>query len=253
MGLFNFYHRVKIASGDEHEKYPNMVGRSGGQVVIGGTQEGDELRLQGVVSANDYTAIEPDGTVRFAGTATVWEDLRVPVTSTKLSGSKDPDFAKAYDNAGGTSQGVFTYFFDKATEEEVYFSAQLPHTYKEGSDIIAHVHWFPVANGVSGRTVSWGLEYLWTNMGSTSGNTVIVYANDTIQEDAVLAADKHYLTNFAALSGTGKTISSMLLCRIFRDATGAGLTDDYDNDVGLLEIDFHYEIDTTGSRGVLEK
>ena len=90
-------------------------------------------------------------------------------------------------------------------------------------------------------------------MGDASSNTVIVYANDTIQEDAVLLADKHYLTNFAALSGTGKTISSMLLCRIFRDATGAGLTDDYDNDVGLLEIDFHYEIDTAGSREVLVK
>ena len=232
-------------------KYAILRGRLGGQHLIGG--EGtDVLRLSGIAGAN-YVEIEPDGTVKFVGDATVWDDLRVPAILTKLGGSKNPDLAKAYDDAGGTSQGVFTYFFDKATEEELYFAAQLPHGYKEGSDIVAHVHWFPVANGVSGRTVSWGLEYLWTNMADVSGNTVIVYANDTIQEDAVLLADKHYLTNFAALSGTGKTISSMLLCRIFRDATGAGLTDDYDNDVGLLEIDFHYEIDTAGSREVLAK
>jgi len=232
-------------------KYAILRGRLGGQHLIGG--EGtDTLRLSGIAGDN-YTEIEPDGTVKFVGEATVWDDLRVPVTSTKLQGSKDPDFAVAYDNAGGTSQGVFTYFFDKATEEEVYFSAQLPHGYKEGTDIIAHVHWYPVANGVSGRTVSWGLEYLWTNTGGVNGNTVIVYANDTTSEDAVLLANKHYLTNFAALSGTGKEISSMLLCRIFRDATGAGLTDNYDNDVGLIEIDFHYEIDTAGSREVLVK
>ena len=232
-------------------KYAILRGRLGGQHLIGG--EGtDALRLSGIDGAN-YTEVEPDGTVKFVGDATVWDDLRVPVTSTKLQGSKDPHFAVAYDNAGGTSQGVFTYFFDKTTEEEVYFSAQIPHRYKEGTDIIAHVHWYPVASGVSGRTVSWGLEYLWTNVGGVNGNTVIVYANDTTSEDAVLLADKHYMTNFAALSGTGKEISSMLLCRIFRDATGAGLTDDYDNDAGLLEIDFHYEIDTVGSREVLTK
>jgi hypothetical protein len=40
----------------------------------------------------------------------------------------------------------------------------------------------------------------------------------------------------------------MLVCRLFRDAAGVGGTDDYDDDAGLLEIDFHYEIDTIGSR-----
>jgi len=253
MSLFNFHHHATIATGDEHKQYPLLAGRSGGQKLIGGIEASDEVRLQGIVSDNDYTAIEPDGTVRFAGAAVVWDDLRVPVTSTKKGGSKDPDFTVAYDDSGGTSQGVFTYFFDKTAEQELYFSAQLPHGYKEGTDIIAHVHWFPVANGASGATVSWGFEYLWTNIGGTSGNTVIIYANDTIQEDAVLAANKHYQTNFAALSGTGKTISSMLMCRIFRDAGGTGLTDDYDNDAGLLEIDFHYEKDTAGSRTVLTK
>lgn len=44
------------------------------------------------------------------------------------------------------------------------------------------------------------------------------------------------------------TVSSMLACRLFRDATGAGGTDDLDNDAGVLEFDFHYEIDTMGSR-----
>ncbi len=36
----------------------------------------------------------------------------------------------------------------------------------------------------------------------------------------------------------------MIICRVFRAATGAGKTGDY---VALLEVDFHYEIDSFGS------
>ena len=43
-------------------------------------------------------------------------------------------------------------------------------------------------------------------------------------------------------------VSAMLIGRVFRDATGAGGTDDYGADAILLEIDFHYEIDGFGSR-----
>lgn len=58
---------------------------------------------------------------------------------------------------------------------------------------------------------------------------------------------KHYLTDLGTLTGTGKTMSSMLLCRLFRDATGALKTDDYGNTTFGLEIDFHIEIDSFGS------
>jgi hypothetical protein len=39
----------------------------------------------------------------------------------------------------------------------------------------------------------------------------------------------------------------MLICRVFRDATGSGLTDNFLGDAGLFEIDFHYRIDSFGS------
>jgi len=39
----------------------------------------------------------------------------------------------------------------------------------------------------------------------------------------------------------------MIICRLFRDAAGTGGTDSYASDVALLEIDFHYEIDSLGS------
>lgn len=124
----------------------------------------------------------------------------------------------------------------------------MPHNWKEETSLHPHVHWIPKANGGADKKVSWGFEYTWFDIGEVLGNTTIDYADDTEEGDSVLLANKHYETDFSAIDGTGHTISSMLSCRIFRDATGAGGTDDYDDDAGLLEMDFHYEIDTIGSR-----
>ena len=45
------------------------------------------------------------------------------------------------------------------------------------------------------------------------------------------------------IDATGKNLSSMLICRLFRDVSN-GYTG---NGVFLLEIDFHYQIDSDGS------
>jgi hypothetical protein len=160
-----------------------------------------------------------------------------------------PDFGQALDDGSG-STGVFIYWFDPTTEEQSYFVAQLPHSYKEGSDLMCHVHWVPADTaGGAGTDVCWGLEYTWANFNSTFGNTTIIYGDEQSEgETETLTLNKHYVTELGDIDGTGKTISSMIICRIFRDATGTGGTDDYDDDAGLLEIDFHYERDAMGSK-----
>lgn len=204
----------------------------------------DKLYLGGNTNA---VTIDKGGELTLIGTAIVWEDLRVPVTSTKLGGTKDPHFTVFKTNGAG-SQGVFLYWFDKTTEEELYFTCQVPHAYKEGTNLIAHIHWIPKTNGGANAVVSWGLEYTWANYVAVFANTSIIYTNTHLPADASLVADKHYMSSFAAINGAGKTISSMLVCRVFRDAGGTGLTDDYNDDAGMLEIDFHFENDTMGSK-----
>jgi hypothetical protein len=199
----------------------------------------------GDVVGGDYASFNVDGELRLYGEATQWADLRVPITSTKKGGSKDPDFEKMTDNGSG-SQGVFVEYFNPTIEEEIYFEVQLPHSWKEGSDILPHVHWTPKTAGAAGEDVCWGLEYVWSNIGDNFGNTTIIYGDTTIQAET-LVANKHYLTELGTMTGTTKEISSMISCRLFRDATGAGGTDDYTDDAGLLEIDFHYQIDSLGS------
>ena len=177
---------------------------------------------------------------------TVWDDLRVPVLSTKLGGSKDPDFGQLFDN-GSDSQGVFSYLFDATTEEELYFMVQLPHGWKYETALHPHVQWIPIVNGTIGQKVSWGLEYIVGGIGDVFTTTTIIYG-DTPYNNETLTANKHYLTEFPPISMTGiDSVSAMMLCRVFRDATGVGGTDDYASDVALLEIDFHYEIDRIGS------
>ncbi len=199
-----------------------------------------------VFSDNDGNAIFTIKTDGLLFNNTVWDDLRVPVLSTKLQGTKDPDFAKLLDNGAG-SQGVFTYLFSATIENELYFAVQMPHSYKYGTAIHPHVHWVPVANGSAGQVVSWGLEYSLAEIGGVFGNTTIIYGNTSVPSET-LVANKQYLTGMTEIAMTGvDSVSAMLLCRVFRDATGGGATDDYASDTALLEIDFHYQLDTIGS------
>lgn len=215
------------------------------------TGDVDLCQQTGTLTVGDGTnnvLIDPVNGVYLRGSATMWDDLRVPVDSTKAGGSKDPTFGVFKTNGAG-SQGVFTQWFNKNSEQELYFSAQLPHSWKEGTDIEAHVHWVPASTAAgAGTDVCWGLEYTWSNINGTFGNTTIIYGDEQSNgATETITVDKHYLTELGTITGTGKTLSSMLVCRIFRDAGGTGGTDDYDDDAGLLEIDFHYQIDSFGS------
>ncbi len=194
----------------------------------------DSLQVGG---ATDYLLISSTGKLKLYGGATVWDDLRVPMTSTKSGLSKIPGFSQFKDDGSG-SQGVFTYMFDQNVEEELYFTVELPHGYKPGGSIYPHVHWIPTDTGTG--NVVWGLEYTWANIYSTYGNTSII----TVTDAADGTADKHQWVPFPAISGTGKTESSILVCRIFRDATN--VSDTYNNDVVLPQMDFHYEIEKIG-------
>ncbi len=203
------------------------------------------------------TYIESDGSLSFEGTATRFDDLTIPVTSTKAEGAKQPGFAKAFDDGSG-SQGVYVYWFAGDKEEELFFTVQIPHARKYNTEIFPHVH-FILPSGYSSGNIVWGLEYNWANLGDTFTDTNIIYAStNTSLVGGPLAADKHLLASFigdgstGGIDGNGKTLSSMLVCRVFR---AVGHPDDTYNggDAGLMQLDFHIEIDAEGSRQLYTK
>lgn len=173
----------------------------------------------------------------FEGDAIVWDDLRVPVESTGKGSTRAPGFGKFLDDGSG-SQGVWVQWFDDGTEEELYFTVQLPHSYKVGSDIQPHIHW--VTNDSNEGDVVWGLEYSWVNMGEAFGNTSILTETASNEGEAF-----HQITSLGLITGTGKSYSSMLVCRIFRDASNSA--DTFTKDAGVLEVDFHFQVQALGT------
>jgi hypothetical protein len=129
--------------------------------------------------------------------------------------------------------------FEAGSDEDLFFSVQLPYGYKEGSDVVPRIKWGPDTTGTG--TVIFNLEYAWYNdedsfPGSSTTITITVNADGT-QEI------KHNL--FEAISGSGKTAGSTLHCRLERE----GATDTYAGDVWLMGLDFIYEVDSFGADG----
>jgi len=186
------------------------------------------------------TYIESDGSLRYEGTATRYDDLKIPMNATNRGTSNMPEWLLFRNNG---SQGVWLWSFSSNLEEELYFVVQLPHGWKEGSDIYPHVHWTTKV-GQSGN-VKWALEYTWSNIGDNFGAPTII-SSSTITVGNSGTAYNHNLTSLPSISATGKNLSSMLICRIYRD--GDHVDDTFNNEAQILELDFHYQIDADGSR-----
>ena len=166
----------------------------------------------------------------------MWDDLRVPISAIKVPAANNPTWT-AYKG------GQILAFSDQAVlgnEEIVYFVAQLPHSYKQGTDIEAHVHW--VGEDNTAGNVRWLLTYSWANIGSVLPAESELTVNGANGGDT----DEHNLSDFGFTTGAGKEISSMIICSLKRNSSNAGDTFT-GKDAYLLEIDFHFQKNSLGS------
>lgn len=186
---------------------------------------------------SSYTEFEEDGTIHFNGNATTWEDLRFPATAINPAGAPS---AMSFDT---TNIG---FIAGPSGTSVIAIIAQLPHAWKEGSSIYPHIHWMPM--NTDDKNVYWRMEYIWVNRGDIEPAT---WTTVNIQSAAAGAAMTHQLSSFGAISGAGKTISSILTIKISR--IGGDTLDTFSGDALLKEFDIHYEIDTIGSRTELSK
>lgn len=204
----------------------------------------------GDITNGNYTKIHTDGTLEFIGDATVWDDIRVTPGGFDRPGISDPTLI-AYDVGGG---GLASYVYEFDKNNIASFTVQMPHGYKEGESIYAHIHWTPGSRGVAenGNYVGWKIDYSWASINGTFTAMQTVDLSDVCDG----TNHKHQMTPEAEIPGTGKTMSSMLICNIKRTDLG---TDDtwVSGSSGqqpiLLEVDFHYPIDTVGSTEIHDK
>jgi hypothetical protein len=177
----------------------------------------------------------------------VWDDLRIEPTA-RGTGAKTPVYI-AYKTS------MYLYAFDDAAaaaEKELNFKMQMPHSWKQGTAVHMHVHWLSLSTGNPNEVVRWGFEYCVANINAVFPATATIYATAPYSPPSTTPTiDTHYLTEFAEISMTGKTVSCIMLGRIFRNSSNAA--DTFTGTAGLVSIDAHYQLDSLGSSSELTK
>lgn len=192
----------------------------------------------------NYTNFESDGTMVANGNATCWDDLLPSSVAVQSTGTNAASFT-AYNG----NLRAYEYVGTGASFKEVNIGWQLSHTWLEGSDIIPHIHLYIPDNAVGGVIKIYG-EYTWTNIGQT-GAVATTTVSGTITRTANQGVANNIILSLGAITGTGKTISSMFMSRIYRDPTD--VADTFGASVWLKSADIHYQKNMLGSRQELIK
>lgn len=208
------------------------------------------LHLKGAVSqsaslmmltdSNDtvLTEFEADGTMVLSGAATTFEDLNIG-TVFLGRGASAPDLV-TIDATSIEGPG----FNGQATSEDLSGSVEIPHSYKNSSDITPHIHWMPSTTGAG--DVIWNLEFF--TISEVIDETVTGSTTISGSSSAGGTAWVGHRMDFPVISGA---IGDQIGFRLFRDPTTSD--DTYGADAVALTLGFHFESDTLGSRQILAK
>ena len=158
-----------------------------------------------------------------------WTDLRTPMTQAIQGNTQKPDFD--YTNIG-------LLFPQNDATEIVYTSFQFPHSYVEGSNIRPHIH---MGQALDLQAV-FKIEYKWVNIGDALPTSWATLTLDQYATEYVSGTLHQILYSSAEIDGTGKKISSILKCKLYRDDNV------YTGDILVSDFDVHYQEDSNGSR-----
>ncbi len=144
----------------------------------------------------------------------------------------------------GDDTAIETYAF--AIGKKVHGGFELQHDYKEGTNLVFHVHWQGILAPSGIDNVQWRLNYIVTRDGTTLNAAVVIDSPDS-------AIDTQYESNkadFAAIDGTNFKMEDQFMFTLTRvAATG----DVYLGDALIETAGIHYQVDTLGSRQITAK
>lgn len=186
----------------------------------------------------NYSEFESDGTLKFNGAATVWNDIILQISNLR-PGNTPPTFA-AFIN------GIYGFRFDAGVADEVHGAFEIPHDYKQGSNIVVHCHWSPTTTN-TGKVV-FGFEYAW----ATDSAAFVAASPIPTNTPATAPGVIHQLTrtDIVTITGTNFKIGDIIAFRFYRQNGG---TDTFTGNVFVHSIGLHYETDTVGSRQITTK
>ena len=192
----------------------------------------------GNVRGGNFTEFRTDGSIRFVGGATQFDDMICQAFGQNIdtsSGRIDFDYAEGTVNYATNS---------RYPNEALFHPFQMSHKQMESSNVYFHVHWLQEENNIP----NWLLRYRTWENGQTAGaytnveytDNVFTYTSGTILQITTFPA-------FASASG----VSNCVDCILYRDTDNdSGLFAGSDPYTGLAKLkfaDLHYEIDSTGS------
>ncbi len=187
----------------------------------------------GAMADGNYAEFETDGTLKFIGDGTVWDDQQIIIGGVKFAGASDPSWTPY--------KGGRILAFNKAQDNIIYFTAQLSHKYKLSSNLEFHIHTVH-KDGDAGNSI-WNLTHSWADVDEDFSAQSTVSKTIASPSDA----DRHELHSFSeTITGAGTGVISILLCSLQREGTHED--DTYDDDIYLVALDFHIEMNTIGSR-----
>ncbi len=177
--------------------------------------------------------------IRYEG----WEELVVPASAMAVLPLEGP--------GEGNCQAGFVYLFaDEAlviNEDYVHFNVQLPHSYKEGTDIYFVPHFLFNSDQV-GTNIRWKISHSWANRHTAFPSSSHLWIlSDSANNDSLV----HQTAQSGAVSGSGKTIGSELLCYISRNSSD--VLDTYTDTALLTAVSVLFQIDSPGSTSMWVK
>lgn len=218
----------------ESDTEPNMIfldsnGDTDGALYLGGSTNG--------------VKINKGGELTLIGTATVYKDINIAGMLLSKPTSSAPGL-DTFRSTGTVDTTIETYAF--AEDEKVHGGFELQHDYKEGSDLVFHVHWQGITAPTGTDQVQWRLNYFVARDGVTLAAATVFDSPDT----AIDTQYRMYRTDFAVITGTTFKIGDQFMFTLTRvTATG----DAYAGETLIETAGIHYEVDTIGSKTISAK
>lgn len=199
--------------------------------------DGTDFRLEtNFVAASDFK-IECGSNKTVELQNTVYEDQQVNLGAVGF-GASAPTWT-AY-----KSSEVLAFANNQSNE--ITFNLQYSHKIKTGTTTEFHIHVVPPDN--NSGDVRWQLTVSYANVGSTFGAASTATATQTISANS---QDTHLAFQVDSSFASSTNISGIALCSLTR--LGSDAADTYANDIYLIGLDSHFEVDTMGSRQITTK
>jgi hypothetical protein len=163
----------------------------------------------------------------------VYDDIIIQAINLRVGGSP-PTFDAFTTN-------IYGLRFINGNTDIVYGSFEIPHDYKEGTDLEIHLHWSPSSTD-TGACV-WNFVYSLAAMGTGAFGTEVTL---TMTQAGSGVVRKHqYVSGNALILGANIKIGHIIIFALSRPSGDA-----FTGDAFLHSVGCHYQLDRMGSRTI---